>query len=235
MAGTDTLTWPDALDAFGADWSAPILAAGMDAATLAGVLAARTPFGIAAEGDDWVLLAPGAPDEVPGEWADLGGGYGTVVLRRGWGPRGGLTGALADGVSLLAPGGRLFAADLDAARLLDASPVAYPYQYRFTLDPAAAERLEASTVPAADLALGVGRAGLRHVAGLVVDEVRGAYDGPAEYWEAVEAGAWPSLADLPADDRGLLLERLAAALSDLAPIGGLVERRPWFAATGVRG
>lgn len=86
----------------------------------------------------------------------------------------------------------------------------------------------------ADLTLEVARAGMRGVSGVSIEEERGRYDGPAGYWTAVRDGAWPSLSEMPSDKREILLEELAAELSRVAPMGEIVERRPWFTATGVR-
>jgi hypothetical protein len=235
MSGSLKPDWTEALDAFDADWSEPILVAGIDATGLANRLARRSESGIAAEGDEWVLLAPEAPDEAPDEWADLPpGSVGTVILRRAWDDRPGVGTAAVAARRLLGAGGRLFAADLDLDRLLGGSPVRYPYQFRFTLDPDAARRLRATASDGADLALAVGRSGLKQVRGVDLEEVRKVYDGPADYWTAVRDGAWPSLMDTPADDRDLLLERLAVELERIAPLGEIAERRPWFAVTGLR-
>jgi hypothetical protein len=235
MAGSNSLNWIETLDAFGVDWSAPFMVAGPDAAALAGECARRSSAGIAAEGADWVLLGPDALAEVPGSWMDLPAGIaGTVILRRAWADRPGLSVAAAAAAALVADGGRLFVADLDVDRLLTGSPVHYPYQLRFTLDPAAAKALVAGTAATADLALEVGRTGMRSAMGVVVEEVRATYREAADYWMAVRDGAWPSLADTPAEARGVLLENLAAELSRIAPLGEIVERRPWFAATGIR-
>ena len=235
MSGSHKPDWTEALDAFEADWSAPILVAGIDAAGLADRLARRSESGIAAEGDDWVLLAPEAPDEVADAWAGLPPrSVGTVVLRRAWDDRPGADLAAAAGHRLLVPGGRMFVADLDLDRLLGGSPVRYPYQFRFTLDPDAAARLRATTSGSADLALAAGRSRLKQARGVDLEEVRKVYDGPADYWMAVRDGAWPSLVDTPADDRDRLLERLAIELERVAPLGEIAERRPWFAVTGLR-
>jgi len=236
MPATDSLNWIETLNALEADWSAPIVVAGMDAATLADDLARHSVSGIAAEGEDWALLAPAAPDEAPGSWMDLPHGIaGTVIIRRAWADRPSLSLAASAAAGLLAEGGRLFIADIDVDRLLDGSPVHYPYQLRFTLDPAAAAALATSTTSTADLALELGRSGMRSALGLVVEEERGIYLEAADYWAAVRDGAWPSLGDTPAGDRGILLENLAVELARIAPMGEIVERRPWFAATGIRG
>ena len=85
MSGSETLTWIETLDAFGADWDAPMVIAGMDAATLAEHCARRGAPGIAAEGEDWFLLASDVPDEVPDSWMDLPAGIAsTVIVRRAW-------------------------------------------------------------------------------------------------------------------------------------------------------
>jgi hypothetical protein len=224
----------DALEAFGTDWSAPLVIAGADAADLAEQCARRASFGIAAEGEDWFLLAPEAPDTAPEGWPGLPPGIaGTVILRRAWPDRPGLDAAVGAAARLLRRGGRLIAADIDVDRLLGGSPVAYPYQLRFTLDPEAAAALRSSTVSTADLAVEVGRAGMRRVVGLTVDEERGRFAEAAAYWVGVRDGAWPSLAGTAPEARGMLLEDLAAQLSRIAPMGGIVERRPWFVATGV--
>jgi hypothetical protein len=235
MSGSPTLGWVEALDAFEVDWTMPILVAGIDAAGLADILFLKASFGIAADGEDWALLAPEPPDEAPDTWTGLpAGSVGTVILRRAWPDRPGIGAAAAGAVRLLASGGRLFLADLDLERLLGGSPVRYPYQFRFTLDPAAGERLRATAASASELALEVGRSGLRSVRGVDLEERRAVYEDPVAYWTAVRDGSWPSLIDTPADDREQLLERLAVELSRVAPMGEIVERRPWFAATGSR-
>jgi hypothetical protein len=235
MTATSTLTWPETFEAFGIDWDAPILIAGTDAISLVETCARRGSAGIAAEGDDWFLLAPNAPDEAPDSWVDLTAGIaGTVVVRRAWGERSELGAATAAAARLLGEGGRLYLADLDVDRLLGSSPVHYPYQLRFTLDADAEAALRKRSTPVADLALEVGRAGLLPVTGVVVEEQRAVYDRAASYWTAVRDGAWPSLAAMPADRRERLLEDLAVALERIAPMGEIVERRPWFVATGMR-
>lgn len=229
------LDWPEVLDAFEADWSAPVLVAGLDAAGLADRLARRASYGIAAEGAGWTLLAPEPPAEGPDSWADLpAGSVGTVILRRAWSERAALAVAAAAGQRLLSSGGRLFLAELDLDRLFGGSPVRYPYQYRFTLDPPAAERLQAAAVTAAELSLEVVRSGLRTVRGVDLEEVRAVYADPPAYWAAVRDGAWPTLRETPAEDREVLLERLAVELARALPMGEIVERRPWFTATGIR-
>ena len=157
-----------------------------------------------------------------------------MIVRRAWADGPGLAVAAPAAARLVADGGRLVLADLDVDRLLAGSPVRYPYQFRFTLDPAAATALRASTTSTADLALEVGRAGMRSVKGIVVDEEKGVFPAAADYWGAVRDGAWPSLGEMAAENRTILLENLAVALSRSAPIGQVVERRPWFAATGIR-
>ena len=235
MQIVDSMTWMAAFDALEIDWGAPILVAGMDAAGLAGECARAGSAGIAAEGDDWFLLSSESPGDTPGSWHDLPHGtVGTVVLRRAWPDRPGLTSAVEAGAALVAPGGRLMVADLDTERLLEGSPVRYPYQFRFVLDPAARASFREMVMSTADLALEVGRAGMRGVLGVSLDEERGRYDGPAGYWTAVRDGAWPSLSEMPFVEREVLLEELAAELSRVAPMGEIVERRPWFTATGVR-
>lgn len=235
MQAVDSMTWVGALDALGIDWSAPIVVAGMDAAALADDCARAGSAGIAAEGDGWLLLSSEQPGHTPGSWHDLPHGTaGTVVLRRAWSDRPGLTVAVEAGAALVVPEGRLLVADLDTERLLGGSPVRYPYQFRFALDPAARASLRETAMSTADLTLEVARAGMRGVSGVSIEEERGRYDGPAGYWTAVRDGAWPSLSELPPDEREILLEELAAELSRVAPIGEIVERRPWFTATGVR-
>ncbi len=235
MAGSNSLNWIETLEAFGVEWTAPIVVAGIDAAALADECARRGSAGIAAEGEGWALLASDALAAPPGSWMDLPGGIaGTVILRRAWKDRPGMSEAVTAAAALVAAGGRLFVADLDVDRLMTGSPVHYPYQLRFTLDPAAEEALRAATTSTADLALEVGRAGMRSATGTVVEETRAAYGEAADYWIAVRDGAWPSLSDTPAEARGVLMEDLAAELARIAPIGPIVERRPWFAATGIR-
>ncbi|MCJ7725992.1 MAG: hypothetical protein MUP76_06340 [Acidimicrobiia bacterium] len=235
MPGSNILNWIDTLEAFEADWTAPIVVAGRDAAAFADELSRFSSSGIAADGEDWALLGSDAPDAAPASWMDLPKGIaGTVIMRKAWADGPGLALAAPAAARLVAVGGRLFLADLDADRLLDGSPVHYPYQLRFTLDPVAAAALVATSTSTADLALELGRSGLRSVKGIVVDEEGDTFPGAADYWAAVRDGAWPSLGDLSAEDRGVLLENLAAALSRTAPMGEIVERRPWFAATGIR-
>jgi hypothetical protein len=235
MSGSETLTWTQTLDAFGIDWDAPMVVAGTDATTLAVACTRRGASGIAAEGIDWYLLANDAPDGAPESWRDLPAGIaGTVIIRRAWPSRSALGPAVRAAAALVAEGGRLFVADLDVDRLLTGTPVHYPYQLRFTLDPAAAETLRTRTTPAADIALDVGRTGMLPVTSVVVEEERGTFDGAAGYWTAVRDGAWPSLSETPADEREILLENLAVALERIAPVGEIVERRPWFVATGAR-
>ena len=235
MQTVDSMTWIGALDALEIDWAAPILVAGMDAAALADDCTRAGSAGIAAEGDDWLLLSSEMPGDAPGSWRDLPHGTaGTVVLRRAWSDRPGLTAAVEAGAALVAPGGRLMVADLDTGRLLEGSPVRYPYQFRFVLDPIAEASLRETAMSTADLTVEVGRAGMRGVSGVSLEEERGRYDGPAGYWAAVRDGAWPSLAEMPSDQREILLEELAVGLSRVAPMGEIVERRPWFTATGVR-
>jgi len=235
MQTVDSMTWIGTLDALEIDRAAPILVAGMDAATLAGDCMRAGSAGIAAEGDDWLLLSSEQPAEAPESWHDLPDGIaGVVVLRSAWPDRPGLTAAVEAGAALVAPGGRLVVADIDVERLLEGSPVRYPYRFRFVLDPAAGASLWEKTMSTADLTLEVGRAGMRDVIGVVIEEERGRYDGPAGYWTAVRDGAWPSLLEMPPDEREILLEDLAAELSRVSPMGEIVERRPWFAATGSR-
>lgn len=235
MSGSNALDWIETLDAYEVDWSAPVVVAGMDAASLADDCARRSGIGIAAEGEDWVLLDDDTPEAPPGSWMDLPSGIaGTVIIRRAWADRPGLVEAAAAATALVGDGGRLVIADLDVDRLLDGSPVRYPYQLRFTLDPAASQRLVESTTSTADLALEVGRAGMRSARGIVIDEVRGTFESAVDYWGAVRDGAWPSLGTTPAEQRGLLLENLAVELTKIAPMGEITERRPWFAATGIR-
>ena len=235
MPGSVALNWIETLDAFEVDWSAPIVVAGMDAATLADDCARSGSAGIASDGEDWALLASDAPAEPPGSWMDLPAGTaGTVIIRRAWADRPSLSRAASAAAALLAEGGRLFIADLDADRLLSGSPVHYPYQLRFALDIAAASALAATTTPPSGISLAVSRSRMRSAKGIVVDEVRGTYSDAAAYWAAVRDGAWPSLGDMRAEDREILLEKLAAELARIAPMGEVVERRPWFAATGTR-
>lgn len=235
MQKVDSMTWMAALGALDIDWSAPILVAGMDASRLADECVRAGSMGIAAEGDGWLLLSSDHAGDVPESWQDLPHGtVGTVVLRRAWPDRPGLTAAVGAGAALVAPGGRLLVADLDTERLLEGSPVRYPYQFRFILDPAAGASLRETVMSTADLTLEVGRARMRNVSGVSIDEERGRYDGPAAYWTAVRDGAWPSLSEMPPDEREILLEGLAAGLSRVAPMGEIVERRPWFTATGIR-
>lgn len=235
MAGSNTLDWIETLDAFEVDWSAPIVVAGSDAAAFAAELSRRSAAGIAADGEDWALLGPDVPGTAPASWMDLPRGIaGTVIIRRAWADGPGLAAAAPAAARLVADGGRLVLADLDVDRLLTGPPVRYPYQFRFTLDPAGAAALVASTTSTADLALEVGRAGMRSVKGIIVDEERGVFPAAADYWGAVRNGAWASLGELAAEDRTILLENLAVALSRTAPMGEIVERRPWFAATGIR-
>jgi len=235
MPNSDALNWLETLEAFEVDWSAPIVVAGLDAGAFADEISRRSASGIAAEGGDWVLLAGETPAATPGSWVDLPQGIaGTVIVRRAWTDRPGLSRAAAAAARLVAAGGRLFLADVDANRLLDSSPVYYPYQLRFTLDPVAAQTLLSTSTSTADLALEVGRAGMRAPSGVVVDEERGVYGAAADYWAAVRDGSWPSLGEMPADARDVLLEDLAVELTRIAPIGEIVDRRPWFVATGRR-
>jgi len=235
MPGSNIPNWIETLDAFEIDWSAPIVVAGTDAAAFADELARRSAAGIAADGEDWALLGPEVPGTAPASWRDLPRAIaGTVIARRAWADGPGLAVASRAAARLVADGGRLVLADLDVDRLLAGSPVRYPYQFRFALDPAGARALVASTTSTADLALEVGRSGMRSVKGIVVDEERGTFPAAADYWGAVRDGAWPSLGELSAEERTILLEDLAVALSGTAPIGEIVERRPWFAATGIR-
>jgi len=235
MQTVDSMTWTGALDALEIDWTAPILVAGMDAGALAGDFMRAGSAGIAAEGDDWFLLSSEHPAEAPESWHGLPHGVaGTVVLRKAWPDRPGLTTAVEMGAALVAPGGRLVVADIDSERLLEGSPVRYPYRFRFVLDPAAEASLREESMSTADLTLEVARAGMRGVVGVVIEEERGRYDGPAGYWTAVRDVAWPSLLEMPSYDREILLEDLAAGLSRVSPMGEIVERRPWFAATGAR-
>jgi len=235
MQTVDSMTWTGTLDALEIDWAAPILVAGMDAAALADDCMSTGSAGIAAEGDDWFLLSSEHPAEAAESWHGLPQGMaGAVVLRAAWPDRPGLTTAVEAGAALVAPGGRLVVADIDADRLLEGSPVRYPYRFRFVLDPAAGASLRDESMSTADLTLEVGRAGMRDVVGVVIEEERGRYAGPAEYWTAVRDGAWPSLTEMPSYEREILLEDLAAGLSRVSPMGEIVERRPWFAATGTR-
>jgi len=235
MSGSETLTWIETLDAFGIDWDAPMLVAGTDAATLADGCTRHGAPGIAAEGSDWYLLATDVPDEVPESWRDLPAGVAsTVIVRRAWPNRSALGPAVRAAGALVAEGGRLFVADLDVDRLLDGTPVHYPYQLRFTLDPAATAALRKRATPAADMALDVGRTGMLPVTSIVVDEERDTFGEAAAYWTAVRDGAWPSLDEMPSEEREILLENLAVALERIAPAGEIVERRPWYVATGAR-
>jgi hypothetical protein len=84
------------------------------------------------------------------------------------------------------------------------------------------------------LSIDTGRAGFRDVHGWEVDLERAVYPDARAYWEAVKAGAWPVLADLPPAVADRVLENAAAELRRIAPIGEVADRYPWFVVTGVK-
>ena len=124
------------------------------------------------------------------------------------------------------------AADFDLDRLLGGSPVYYPYSLRFLGDPVAAEWLRSSTMPPGAVAVEATRVGLADLESFDLDEERARYGSVREYWEAVRDGAWPSLAEMPEERRGPYLEWLGDELRSAIPLGGVVDRRPWFVVTG---
>lgn len=227
--------WIAALDALEAPWGGPILVAGEGAGSLAAGCMTAGSAPLAAEGDDFAVLAAREIEVGPEGWTALApGSMEMVVLRRGWRGRAGLATAVGAASRILAPSGRLVVADLDLDRLLGGSTVHYPYRLRFEGDAAAAERLRASTVSPGALAIEVTRVGVASLQALAVDEERALYESVQEYWEAVRDGAWPSLAEMADDEREPFLEWLGDELRRALPVGGAVDRRPWFAVTGVK-
>jgi hypothetical protein len=235
MPATIASPWVDAFDPRGFDERSTIVVAGDDAGVVAGSF--RDAGGPAAviEADDFVVLAPEAPGGEISSWQDLpDASADAVLLRRAWSDRRGLTTAVAAASRVLARGGRVVVADVDLDRLLGGPMFRYPYRLRFASDPEAAARLRATTAASAAMATEVVRAGFGNAVALDIDEERGRFATVEEYREAVRSGAWPSLAAMTAEARERLIESIGPELRKIAPLGGLIERRPWRAVTGVK-
>jgi hypothetical protein len=190
---------------------------------------------ISAEGIGVVAMSRGEPpsscagiEDLPEEWADL------VVLRSVWRDRTEVGPALRAGARALRRGGRVLAGEMDVARLLGTSAVRYPARLLFSARPDLARAVRATTTGRAMLSAETVRAGFGLVEIVDVEEERAAFPSAEAYWEYARGGGWPALGWLSAEDAELALRDTAKDLARIAPIGPVVDRVPFAAATGIR-
>lgn len=227
--------WVGVIDDLGVSWRGAVVIAGEEALAVAAAFQSAGAPPIVHEAPGLVVLgdAEVPPDAVsladlPDRCAQL------VVLRRPWNSRPELKEALGDAARVLGFDGMLLAAEIDAGRLLEGSAVRYPSRLQYLIDPEAGLRLRSMVVERTGLALGVARAGFFDVVGRDVDEERGRYGSPEEYWQAVRGGAWRSLAESSAQRRQEVLEAAADDLRRLGPVGDVIDREPWYVVSGRR-
>lgn len=182
-------------------------------------------------GDRLAVLSSRAVEGEASRLADLPAGFADlVILRRAWRDRLELGAAIRQAARIARSGGRLLAADLDFDRLVSSSSFRYPsrLQYGLLSGRAAPRSLRMA------LSIEVGRAGFESVDGWEVDEEDGVYEDARAYWEAVRAEGWPVFAELSVEEAEQLLERASEELRRVAPVGPVVDRRPWFVVSGLR-
>jgi hypothetical protein len=227
--------WVSVVDDLGISWRGVVVIAGDEAAAVADAFrSAGAPAvvyeerALAVLGDvkmpDGVVSLAGLPDRC----AEL------VVLRRPWASRPEVKQMLGEAARVLGLDGVVVAAEIDAARLLQGSTVRYPSRLQYLANPAAAERLRSTAVERTRLALEVTRAGFVDVVGREVDEERGRYPSPEDYWLAARGGVWRSLSTVALQRRQEILDTAADELERVLPAGEVVDREPWHVISGRR-
>ncbi len=225
--------WVRVLDDLGVSWRGVVVIAGEEASAVAVAYRSAGAPPVACEAPEFVVLGD---IEVPRHTASLADlpdrCAALVVLRRPWTSRREVKQVLGQAARALELDGMVVAAEIDAARLLEGSSVHYPSRLQYLIDPEAGDRLRATVVERTRLALEVARAGFVDVVGLDVDEERGRYGSPDEYWQAVRGGAWRSLTEVAPQRRQEILEAVADDLRRVGPAGDLVDREPWYVVGG---
>jgi hypothetical protein len=233
---TETATaWIDTVRSVAGEWPPTVVVAGPRASDLAAAFQAAGAPPMSAEGDGLATLSrSAAPAEVTGfaglpeRWADL------VVLRSAWQDRTQVGPMLRATAGVLRPGGRVLAGEMDVARLLETSAVRYPSRLLYSVRPDLAAEVRATTIGRAMLSAETVRARFGDVDVVDLEELRGTFASADAYWQYVRGGGWPALAWLPAEDADRAVEAVASDLARIAPIGPVVDRVPFVAATGIR-
>jgi hypothetical protein len=135
---------------------------------------------------------------------------------------------------ILHPGGRVFAGEMDVARMMETSAVRYPARLLFSVRPDLAAEVRATTIGRAMLSTETVRAGFGDVDVVDMEELRGTFPSADAYWDYARGGGWPALGWLPTEDADRAVEAAAGDLARIAPIGPVVDRVPFVATTGIR-
>jgi hypothetical protein len=212
-----------------------IAVAGEAAADLAEDLVRNGSAPLSVEADQFALLSDsldpptvGRIRDIPAESVDL------VILRRAWRSRSSVAAAFAAATRAVRPGGEVIATDIDVNQLLAGPSPRYPVRLLYAAEPAAAASLAASTVAPGVLGSEAVRAGLDAVESLTYDDDRGAYEGIAEFWSAVQRRGWRGAAWVSQDRSRSLFEDVAESMAGAHPVGWAVDREPWYAVFGRR-
>jgi SAM-dependent methyltransferase len=230
---TTASPWTDLLAA--EEWPDRILVVGETAGEAVRGLQLDGSPPIAAEGEALAVLSSSDAPDLAGDLSGIpAGSFDAALLLWAWSDPGSLGEVLAEAHRVLAPGGAVVAAEPDVEALTESSAIRYPARLQFTGRPEAAEAARASVAGRIRLAAETARARFVPVRIHDLDVVLGRYDTAEEYWEAVGEGAWRSLHLLPQAEAEMLIERAAGELGRVAPLGPVVDRRPWLAATGTK-
>ncbi|NIV89316.1 MAG: hypothetical protein GWN35_21625, partial [Actinobacteria bacterium] len=152
-----------------------------------------------------------------------------VVMLHAWPSPSAVDRAAAIGAAWLRRGGTLVLAELDMARLRNATPSRYPAALLYTMYPEIAASLSVRSATSLQLAMAAVRAGLRDKTVMEIDRPVGVFRGPDEHRAGIEFGCWRGLEMLDAARYGPVVDAAATVGVGEWP---LVELEPWIAVIG---